>query len=244
MQPQPTRFGHPWTRRWAGLVATLAALLAAPSLAWTQAPESDLPFDPEALTGTLSNGLTYYVKENSEPRNRAQLRLAVHAGSVLEEEHERGLAHYLEHMAFNGSERFSGNEIVEYLESIGSKFGPDLNAYTSFDETVYKIEIPTDDPEITETAFEILSDWAYAITLDPEEVEKERGVVLEEWRTRRGAAARIRDLQYPVLFGDSRYSVAAADRPAGGDRGRHSRRPARLLRALVPARPDGGDCRR
>ena len=206
MQPQPTRSGHPRTRPWARLVATLAALVAGASLAGAQAPENDLPFDPEAFTGTLGNGLTYYVKENSEPRNRAQLRLAVRAGSVLEKEHERGLAHYLEHMAFNGSERFSGNEIVEYLESIGSKFGPDLNAYTSFDETVYKIEIPTDDPEVTETAFEILSDWAYAITLDPEEVEKERGVVLEEWRTRRGAAARLRDLQYPVLFGDSRYS--------------------------------------
>ena len=206
MQPQLTRSVHSRARLLTGILTTLAALVAGASLAWAQAAESDLRFDPEALRGTLGNGLTYYVKENSEPRNRAQLRLVVHAGSVLEEEHERGLAHYLEHMAFNGSERFSGNEIVEYLESIGSKFGPDLNAYTSFDETVYKIEIPTDDPEVIETAFEILSDWAYAMTLDPEEVEKERGVVLEEWRTRRGAGARIRDLQYPVLFGESQYS--------------------------------------
>lgn len=189
------------------LATTLLALAAMAQLSWAQASEGDLPFDPEAATGTLSNGLTYYVKENREPLNRAQLRLAIRAGSTLEEENERGLAHYVEHMAFDGTERFSGHEIVAYLESIGSKFGPDLNAHTSFDETVYKIEIPTDDPEIIETAFEILSDWAFAITFDPIEVEQERGVVLEEWRTRRGAAARIRDLQYPVLFGESRYSV-------------------------------------
>ena len=188
------------------LAAAIVALAAIAQGSWAQAPEGDIPFDPEAHHGVLSNGLTWYVKENREPLNRAQLRLAIRAGSILEEEHEQGLAHYLEHMAFNGTERFSGHEIIEYLESIGSKFGPDLNAHTSFDETVYKIEIPTDDPEIIDTAFEILGDWAFAIVMDPEEVEQERGVVLEEWRTRRGAGARIRDLQYPVLFGDSRYS--------------------------------------
>ena len=188
-------------------ILTAVLLGAAAPASWAQAPEGDLPFDPEVHRGVLSNGLTYYVKENREPLNRAQLRLAIRAGSILEQEHERGLAHYVEHMAFDGTERFAKHEIIEYLESIGSKFGPDLNAHTSFDETVYKIEIPTDDPEIIETAFKILSDWAFAITFDPEEVEQERGVVLEEWRTRRGAAARIRDLEYPVLFGDSRYSV-------------------------------------
>ncbi len=188
------------------LAAAIVALAVIAQGSWAQAPEGDIPFDPEAHHGVLSNGLTWYVKENREPLNRAQLRLAIRAGSILEEEHEQGLAHYLEHMAFNGTERFSGHEIIEYLESIGSKFGPDLNAHTSFDETVYKIEIPTDDPEIIDTAFEILSDWAFAIVMDPEEGEQERGVVLEEWRTRRGAGARIRDLQYPVLFGESRYS--------------------------------------
>ena len=188
------------------LAAAMVALAAIAQGSWAQAPEGDIPFDPEAHHGVLSNGLTWYVKENREPLNRAQLRLAIRAGSILEEEHEQGLAHYLEHMAFNGTERFSGHEIIEYLESIGSKFGPDLNAHTSFDETVYKIEIPTDDPEIIDTAFEILSDWAFAIVMDPDEVEQERGVVLEEWRTRRGAGARIQDLQYPVLFGESRYS--------------------------------------
>ena len=200
--PRPLR---PVVRRFVFAVALLCVLAAAGKL-WAQTPDGDLPFDPNVLRGTLGNGLTYYVKENREPLNRAQLRLVVRAGSILEEEDERGLAHYVEHLAFDGTERFSGQEIVAYLESIGSKFGPDLNAYTSFDETVYKIEIPTDDPAVTDTAFEILSDWAYAITFDPEEVELERGVVLEEWRTRRGAAARLRDQQFPVLFGDSRYS--------------------------------------
>ena len=188
------------------LAAALLFMLAGAGGLRAQAPEDDLPFDPEVRRGTLGNGLTYYVKANHEPLNRAQLRLVVRAGSILEEEEERGLAHYVEHLAFDGTERFSGQEIVAYLESIGSRLGADLNAYTSFDETVYRIEIPTDDPEVTETAFEILSDWAYAIAFDPEEVELERGVVLEEWRTRRGAAARLRDQQFPVLFGNSRYA--------------------------------------
>ena len=180
------------------LAAAIVALAVIAQGSWAQAPEGDIPFDPEAHHGVLSNGLTWYVKENREPLNRAQLRLAIRAGSILEEEHEQGLAHYLEHMAFNGTERFSGHEIIEYLESIGSKFGPDLNAHTSFDETVYKIEIPTDDPEIIDTAFEILSDWAFAIVMDPEEVEQERGVVLEEWRTRRGRR-RVIGTAIPVL---------------------------------------------
>ena len=120
--------------------------------------------------GTLSNGLSYYIRHNEEPRDRAQIALVVKAGSVHEEENQRGLAHFVEHMAFNGTERFAKQEIVEYLESIGSTFGADLNAGTGFDYTRYWLEIPTDDPEITETAFQILSDWAYAVTFDPVEV--------------------------------------------------------------------------
>ena len=173
---------------------------------WATVPQTEIPFDPEVRRGTLGNGLTYYVKVNPEPPERIQLRLGVKAGSVLEEESERGLAHYLEHMAFNGTASFAGNEIVDYLESIGSEFGPDINAYTSFDETVYQIEVPTD-PEAVATAFDILSEWAYAMALDPDEVDKERGVVLEEWRLGRGVHQRIRDQQLPVLLGDSRYSV-------------------------------------
>ncbi len=168
--------------------------------------EEPLEFDPSVLRGTLSNGMAYYVRHNEEPRERAQLSLVVKAGSVLEDENERGLAHFVEHMAFNGTERFAKQEIVDYLESIGSTFGADLNAYTSFDETVYWLEVPTDDPEILETAFEILSDWAYAVSFDPEEVELERDVILEEWRLRQGFGSRFQNNWFPPIFGESRYT--------------------------------------
>ena len=169
-------------------------------------PDAPLAFDPTVVRGTLSNGLVYYVKHNEEPRERAHLSLIVKAGSILEEEEQRGLAHFVEHMAFNGTERFEKQQIVEYLESIGSTFGADLNASTGFDSTQYFLEIPTDDPEILETAFQILSDWAFAITLDPAEVELERGVILEEWRLSRGFGARFQDNWFPLIFGDSRYT--------------------------------------
>ena len=171
-------------------------------------PQDDVPlaFDPLVTRGTLSNGMVYYIRQNQEPRERVQLWLIVKAGSILEEEEERGLAHFVEHMAFNGTERFAKQEIVEYLESIGSNLGPDVNASTGFDSTNYFLEIPTDDPEVLETAFQILSDWAYAVAFDPEEVELERGVVVEEWRLRRGFGARFQDNWYPLIFGDSRYN--------------------------------------
>ena len=191
---------------------------ATPTPAATPAPEpapevldadGNLLFDPQVIRGTLSNGLTYYIRRNQEPRERAHLSLVVKAGSVLEEEQQRGLAHFVEHMAFNGTERFAKHEIIEYLESIGSSFGSHLNAYTTYDSTVYFLEIPTDDPEILETTFQILSDWAYAISFEPEEVELERGVVLEEWRLGQGFDSRWRDGLYRALFGASRYSERA-----------------------------------
>jgi zinc protease len=168
-------------------------------------PAEEIPIDPQVRLGRLENGLTYYVRPNGEPENRAELRLVVNAGSVLEDEDQLGLAHFLEHMAFNGTERFEKQEIVDYLESIGMSFGPDVNAYTSYDETVYMLQVPTEDPEIMETAVKILEDWAHRITLDPEEVEKERPVIVEEWRLRRGAEARMRDEQLPILLKDARY---------------------------------------
>ncbi|MDE2920434.1 MAG: insulinase family protein [Chloroflexota bacterium] len=172
----------------------------------TPRPDAALAFDPLVTRGTLSNGMVYYIRHNEEPRERVQLWLIVKAGSILEEEEERGLAHFVEHMAFNGTERFAKQEIVEYLESIGSNFGPDVNASTGFDSTNYFLEIPTDDPEVLETAFQILSDWAYAIAFDPEEVELERGVVVEEWRLFRGFGARFQENWFPLIFGDSRYN--------------------------------------
>ena len=177
----------------------------------TPEPESDAPlaFDPRVVRGTLSNGLSYYIRHNEEPRGRAQISLAVKAGSVLETDDQQGLAHFLEHMAFNGTERFAKHEIIEYLESIGSTFGPDLNARTGFDDTLFFFEIPTGDPEITDRGFQILSDWAFSIALEPEEVELERGVVLEEWRLSQGFDSRLQQNLLDLLFSDSLYASRA-----------------------------------
>jgi len=122
--------------------------------------KKELPNDPKITIGKLKNGLRYYILENKKPENRAELRLAVNAGSVLEDDDQQGLAHFVEHMAFNGTKNFAKQEIVDYLESIGMQFGPDINAYTSFDETVYMLQVPTDSVEAVETAFQILEDWA------------------------------------------------------------------------------------
>ncbi len=185
----------------------LAALLF-PYLLKAQGPvlSESIPLDQEVSYGQLENGLTYYIRENTKPENRAQLWLVVNAGSILENENQRGLAHFLEHMAFNGTENFEKQELINYLESIGMKFGPEINAYTSFDETVYMLQVPTDSFPVMNTAFQILEDWAHALSLDPEEVDKERGVVIEEWRLGRGANMRMLDEQLPVLFKDSRYA--------------------------------------
>ena len=168
--------------------------------------EAELPFDPGVRHGVLENGLRWYIETNQEPADRAVIRLFVDAGSVLEDDKQLGLAHFVEHMAFNGSEHFAGNELIQYLESVGTKFGAHLNAHTSFDETVYKLEVPTDDPEVLEQAFVVFADWAQGLTFDPEEIEKERGVVLEEWRTRLGARGRITDATVPITFYDSPYA--------------------------------------
>ncbi|SVD07077.1 uncharacterized protein METZ01_LOCUS359931, partial [marine metagenome] len=125
--------------------------------------EKKLDIDPQVTIGNLENGLTYYIRENKKPENRADFRLVVNAGSVLENEDQQGLAHLLEHMAFNGTVHYKKQELVDYFESIGVAFGPDLNAYTSFDETVYMIEVPTDDKDIIQQAIQILEDWAHGI---------------------------------------------------------------------------------
>jgi zinc protease len=169
------------------------------------APNARLPSDTLVRTGKLGNGLTYYIRRNTEPRARAELRLAVDAGSVLETEAERGYAHFVEHMAFNGTRRFHGHAIVEFLEKSGMRFGPDVNAYTSFDETVYMITLPTDSARFLETGLDVLEDWATAITFDTTEVRRERGVIVEEWRLGRGAGQRLQDKHLGTLFGRSRY---------------------------------------
>ena len=165
-----------------------------------------IPFDDAVRIGKLDNGLTYYLRQNDYPENRAQLRLVVNAGSMQEDDSQQGLAHFIEHMAFNGSEHFEKNDLVEFLQSIGVEFGSDLNAYTSFDETVYILPIPTEDEKVIMDGLTVLEDWAGGIAFDDEEIDKERGVIIEEWRIGQGAQQRMRDKYFPVLFQGSRYA--------------------------------------
>lgn len=170
------------------------------------APTAPIPLDPAVRAGTLPNGLRYVVRRNARPKDRVELRLVINAGSVLEDDDQRGLAHFTEHMLFNGTKRFKKNDIVSYLESIGVRFGADLNAYTGFDETVYILPVPTDKPGLVDRSFDILEDWASGVTFDSADVTGERGVVLEEWRGGLGADARIRDQEFPVVFKGSKYA--------------------------------------
>ena len=177
-------------------------------------PAGEIGIDPAITRGSLDNGLVYLVRENQRPKSRAQLRLVVKAGSIDEDEDQLGFAHFLEHMLFNGTESYPGNEIVEYLESIGARFGADLNAYTSFDETVYMLEIPTDrGGTARDRASRSSPSSPSRATIEAEEVERERGVVLDEWRRGLGAGSRIRDQQLPIVLKGSRY----ADRLPIGD---------------------------
>ncbi|MGH9949071.1 MAG: M16 family metallopeptidase [Pyrinomonadaceae bacterium] len=165
-----------------------------------------IPTDPNVRIGKLGNGLTYYIRKNSKPENKVELRLAVNVGSTSERNDQQGLAHFLEHMAFNGTKNFQKNELVSFLQSIGVRFGADLNAYTSFDETVYILSIPTEKKELIDKGLLVLNDWASSITLDPEEIQKERGVVLEELRLGTGAEQRMRDRYFPKIFKGSAYA--------------------------------------
>ena len=168
--------------------------------------EQPLPTDPDLKIGKLSNGMTYYIHRNAKPEKKVELRLAVNVGSVQEDNDQRGLAHFMEHMGFNGSKNFPKNELVNYLQKVGVKFGADLNAYTSFDETVYILPIPSDDPEVVEKGFTVLEDWAFNNLLDKDEIEKERGVVLEESRLSKGSGERMSRKYYPRLFNGSIYA--------------------------------------
>ncbi|MBM75009.1 MAG: hypothetical protein CMK59_06395 [Proteobacteria bacterium] len=167
--------------------------------------DTELPAHPHLRYGKLENGLTYYVLQNQRPENRAELRLVVRAGSVLEDDDQQGLAHIVEHMAFNGTKRFGARELVNYFERIGMRFGAHLNAQTGLDDTIYKLQIPMDDPEILTTAFWILRDWAADLLFLPEEIERERKVGLEEWRQGRGATTRVREKLFPYFFHGSKY---------------------------------------
>lgn len=166
-----------------------------------------LPLEPAVRTGKLPNGFTYYIRHNEEPKHRVIMYLVNKAGSVLEDEDQRGLAHFMEHMSFNGTKHFPHNDLVDYLQKAGVRFGADLNAYTSFDETVYELPIPSDKPALLKGGIEIMRDWAQEATLDPTEIDKERGVVLEEKRLGKGAQERMQRQYWPMLLNNSRYAV-------------------------------------
>lgn len=171
-----------------------------------QALTDAVPVDPQITMGKLPNGLRYYIRANKKPEKRMELRLVVKAGSILEDEDQRGLAHLVEHMAFNGTQHFPKNETIAFMESLGMRFGADVNAYTSFDETVYMLTVPTDKPEMMDKALLILEDWAHGLSFDPAETDKERGVVMEEWRLGQGANMRMLQKIFPVILKDSRYA--------------------------------------
>jgi len=180
-----------------------------------QQPGHSAPLKPDSavLAGVLPNGLHYYIRHNTEPNNRAELRLVVNAGSVLEDPDQLGAAHFVEHLQFNGTAHFKKNELVNFLERAGSQFGADLNASTGFDETVYKLSVPTDSSRVNgsietilNTGFQVLADWAGAATMETAAIDKERGIITEEWRLGRGAGTRMRDRYFKEIFKGSRYA--------------------------------------
>ena len=166
-----------------------------------------IPVDPQVRIGKLDNGLTYYIRHNEEPKGQAHFYIAQKVGSILEEDNQRGLAHFLEHMCFNGTEHFPGNGVIKYLESIGVQFGGDLNAYTSIDETVYNIDnVPVTVPGAIDSCLWILHDWADGLLLEGEDIDKERGVIHEEWRSRQNAQMRMYEQILPVIYPNNKYA--------------------------------------
>lgn len=184
------------------LVLTIAGanLYAQPKL------EEKVPIDPKVKIGKLENGLTYYIRQNNRPENKMELRLVVNAGSINEDDDQQGLAHMAEHMAFNGTKNFKKNELISFLQDIGVEFGSDLNAYTSFDETVYILPIPTDKKENIEKGFQVIEDWAHQVTYLDEDINTERPIILEESRLGKGAEDRMFKKIYPRLFAGSKYA--------------------------------------
>ena len=182
----------------------LAFASTATMMAQMQMPP--IPVDPDVRIGKLDNGLTYYIRHNAWPEQRAEFYIAQKVGSIQENDDQRGLAHFLEHMCFNGTENFKGNDIVKWCETIGVKFGQDLNAYTSIDQTVYNISnVPTTREGIVDSCLLILHDWADGLLLEAEEIDKERGVIHEEWRLRTSAQMRMLERDLPRLYPNSKY---------------------------------------
>lgn len=184
----------------------LWVLLSAMIFAQIKDPDTPIPPDPAIKIGKLDNGITYYIKYNQKPEKRVELRLAVNAGSICETDSQQGLAHFVEHMCFNGTKNFPSNRIVDMLEEMGMKFGEEINAYTSFDQTIYMLRVPTDNTGSINTGFQILEDWAHQVSMEDVEIDKERGVIIEEWRQGLGADDRMMQKYLPVLLKGSRYA--------------------------------------
>ncbi|MBZ0098826.1 MAG: insulinase family protein, partial [Taibaiella sp.] len=188
------------------VLALLVLLVSAGNVSVAQDLSAKLPIDPNVTVGQFDNGLKYYIRTNKKPEKKVELRLVVNAGSILEDEDQLGLAHFMEHMNFNGTKNFQKNELVSYLQSIGVEFGADLNAYTSFDETVYILPIPTDKEGNLDKGFQIIEDWAHNALLTDKDIDDERGVVLEESRLGKGAEMRMLQQYLPELMAGSRYA--------------------------------------
>jgi zinc protease len=188
------------------LIVGAIVIASTGTLAKAQNLNDPLPKDPKVIKGKLPNGLTYYIRPNAKPEKKVELRLAVNTGSIMEDESQQGLAHFMEHMNFNGTKNFKKNDLVSYLQSIGVQFGADLNAYTSFDETVYILPIPTDKKGNLEKGFQIIEDWAHNALLTDKDIDDERGVVLEESRLGKGADDRMMQQYLPKLMVGSRYA--------------------------------------
>ena len=216
-------------RHYRVLYALVASLLLASSLASAQADRGGrettaesvaayrlnqlMPVDPEVTVGTLPNGLRYYIRPNGRPARRAELRLVVKAGSVLEDDDQKGLAHFVEHMEFEGTQRFPGSSISEFLSSLGLSIGPDANAQTGYNDTQYTLRVPTDVPGVLERSMQVLEDWTHAATFPQSGIERERGIVLSEWRMNLGASERTGEAIRRVQLDGSRYTA----RPVIGD---------------------------
>ena len=197
-------------------LTTLLLLLFVSSMAFAQTSKPNkekgtdltakVPVDKKVKIGKLANGLTYYIRANKKPENRVQFRLVTNAGSILEDDDQQGLAHFCEHMAFNGTQYFKGNEMISTLQKNGIEFGRGINAYTGFDQTVYYVEVPSDNADLVEMGYKILDGWASKLLFDQEEIEHERGVILEEWRGGLGASDRLRKATWPIMFKGSKYA--------------------------------------
>jgi len=191
-------------------VLSILMILFSFSIAIGQNTKTDLntplPLDPKVRIGKLDNGMVYYIRQNKKPEKRVELRLVNNVGSLMETDAQQGLAHFTEHMCFNGTTNFPKNELVNFLQTIGVRFGADINAYTSFDETVYMLQIPTDKEGLLEKGYQVIEDWAHNVTMDSKEIDKERGVITEEWRLGLGANDRMSKKYFPVIFKGSKYA--------------------------------------